>query len=218
MAREAQLMAISVRGALAALAVIGGLLAVFAGSPYLARHGQIDVAALATAVAHEDDHVTAVELAGWIRDRKPGLRVIDLQSDADFAAYHIPGAEHVALQSLATAPFRTSDQIVLYSGGGAHAAQAWVFLQALGYRQVWFLRGGVREWMDEVMGPTVEANASPQAALEFQKVAALSRYFGGVPRIGETHAVQTIGQETREGTSGPPSHEVTAAEIRRRGC
>jgi rhodanese-related sulfurtransferase len=218
MAREARLMVISLRGALAALAAIGGLLAVFGGTPYLASHGEIDVAALAAAVAHEDDHVTAVELAGWIRGRKPGLRVIDLQSDADFAAYHIPGAEHIPLQSLATAPFRANDQLVLYSAGGAHAAQAWVFLQARGYHQVWFLRGGVHEWLDAVMAPTIEANASPEAAAEFQKVAVLSRYFGGVPRIGETGAGQAIDHESTDAASRQSSHAVTAAEIRRRGC
>jgi hypothetical protein len=110
-------MVITLRGALAGFAASGGLMAVFAGSPYLARHGQIDVDALASAVAHEEDHVTAVELAGWIRERRPGLRVFDLQSDADFVAYHIPGAEHIPLESLASAPFRTTNTLVLRRRG-----------------------------------------------------------------------------------------------------
>jgi rhodanese-related sulfurtransferase len=217
MAREARLMVITFRGALAGLAASGGLMAVFAGSPYLARRGQIDVDALASAVAHEEDHVTAVELAHWIRERRPGLRVVDLQSDADFVAYHIPGAEHIPLQSLARAPFRTTDTLVLYSAGGAHAAQGWVFLQALGYRQVYFLRGGVREWLDEVMSPTLQANASPDAVAAFQRIASLSRYFGGVPRIGDRQN-ERAAPESREATLPPPAQHATAAEIRRRGC
>jgi 3-mercaptopyruvate sulfurtransferase SseA len=57
---------------------------------------------------------------------------------------------------------------VLYSEGGAHAAQAWVLLRAAGVRNVYFLRGGILEWLDLVMNP-----ARPTE---------LTRYFGGVPR------------------------------------
>jgi 3-mercaptopyruvate sulfurtransferase SseA len=44
--------------------------------------------------------------------------------------------------AIAAAAFNPSDTIVLLSEGGAHAAQAWVFLQIRGYRNVFFLRGG----------------------------------------------------------------------------
>ncbi|MGE5750212.1 MAG: hypothetical protein ACM31F_09650, partial [Gemmatimonas sp.] len=53
---------------LAIVALILGGLAVFAGSPRRSRTS-LDVTSLARAVENEDDHVTAVELARWIRDR-----------------------------------------------------------------------------------------------------------------------------------------------------
>ena len=154
---------------LAALALLAGVLALFAGSPYRGSHAQIDVGRLAAAVAHEEDHVTAVELAQWIKDRKPRLHVIDLRPASEYDDYHIPGAERVELQSIAATSFPAQDTLVLCSGGGAHAAQAWVFLQALGYRNVYFLRGGISEWIEEVMNPAHMTD--------------LSRYFGGTPRI-----------------------------------
>ncbi|HTE43628.1 MAG TPA: rhodanese-like domain-containing protein, partial [Gemmatimonadaceae bacterium] len=135
------------------LAAALALAAVFAGSPYAAQHGQIDVAALAHAVAHEDDHVDAIELAGWIKDRRSDLRVIDVRSREEYDSYHVPTAEHVLLDALATTPFRAGETIVVYSEGGAHAAQAWVFLRARGYDKVFFLRGGLYEWLDQVMSP-----------------------------------------------------------------
>jgi 3-mercaptopyruvate sulfurtransferase SseA len=49
--------------------------------------------------------------------------------------------------------FAKDDTIVLISDGGAHAAQAWVFLRALGHEHVVFLRGGLGEWLDDVMNP-----------------------------------------------------------------
>ena len=160
----------------AALALAG--LAPFVGSPYAARHAMIDVPSLARTVAREEDHVTALELAQWIKDRRPGLRVVDVRSAEEYATYHVPRAEHLSLDSLVSAPFRRDETIVLYSEGGAHAAQAWVFLRALGYQKVFFLRGGLYEWLDQVMNPTL-ADTTPAARAAFAHAGVLSRYFGG---------------------------------------
>src|SRR4051812_23683324 len=143
----------------ASIALVLGLGAAFAGTPDRARNARLDVESLARAVEHEDDHVTAIELAEWIRDRHPGLRVVDIRSSGEFDALHIPTAERIALSDLAKTPFRRDETIVLYSEGGAHAGQGWVFLRALGYTQVYFLRGGLREWLDEVMTPTIDPRA-----------------------------------------------------------
>jgi rhodanese-related sulfurtransferase len=157
---------IRIHRVLAGLALAAGLLAVFAGSPYVVKH------------------VTALELARWIRDRKPGLRVIDLRPAADFETYHVPGAQRVP------ATFQPDETLVLISDGGAHAAQAWVFVRTMGHRNVYFLRGGINEWLDDVMNPNGPS----------QEAAALSRYFGGVPR----------GRDVKR-----PN---TATAVRRRGC
>src|SRR5205823_12888729 len=187
----------------------------FAGSPYRAQHATIDVQRLASAVAHEEDHVTAIELAEWIRSRRAGLRIIDLRTQSEFETYHVPRAERIALESIASAPFRTTGTIVLISGGGAHAAQAWVLMQALGYRQVFFLRGGIREWVDDVMNPAILATASPKAMAEFKRVGEISRYFGGVPRIVDK--IEPRGNYG-ESSDGPSSTSSDATAIRRRGC
>jgi len=179
-----------IRRALAIVAAAGGLLAVVAGSPYRAAQPAADVKRIAAAVAHEEDHVTALELAQWIRDRREGLRILDLRSDEEYEEYRLPRSERISIESLATASFPQSETLVLISGGGAHAAQGWVLLQARGYRNVYFLRGGVSEWLDEVMNPA--------------KPSDLTRYFGGTPRVGEPSQ----------------GDDVTAAvtAMRRRGC
>ncbi len=153
------------RRALAIVALIGGALALVAGDPYTVvipsvsegpgRAGGappappgpsltlgMTVQRLATAVAREEDHVTLVELSQWIRDRKPGLRLIDVRTPAEFAKGHFPRAENIPIESIPTAAFNPTDTIVLLSEGGAHAAQAWVFLQLRGLRSVYFLRDG----------------------------------------------------------------------------
>src|SRR4051812_40886817 len=154
----------------ASLALVLGLAAAFAGTPDRARNARMDVETHARAVEHEDDHVTAIELAEWIKERRPGLRVVDIRSSSEFDALHIPTAERIPLSDLSKTPFRRDETIVLYSEGGAHAGQGWVFLRALGYAQVYFLRGGLREWLDEVMSPTIQATAGDSARKAFARV------------------------------------------------
>src|SRR4051812_3203389 len=164
--------------------------------------GHIDVAQLARTVAREDDHVTALELGQWIKSRRAGLRIVDLRSVTDFDSLHIPGAAQVAIDTLDQVRFSPSETIVLYSEGGAHSAQAWVFLRAMGFTNVFFLRGGVHEWIDEVLSPGLPSDATDAERERFVKQSELSRYFGGLPRVGIT----------REEKS------ATIAQMHRRGC
>lgn len=174
-----------IRRLLLIAAIAGGLMAAVARPPE-----RVDVAKLASMVEREEDHVTAMELAAWIRDRKPGLRIIDLRSSEEFEEYHLPRAEPMSMETLLATNFASSETVVLVSGGGAHAAQAWVLLQARGHRQTFFLSGGVEEWLDDVMNPVPGKGADME----------LSRYFGGTPRAGEKPAADAV------------------KELRRRGC
>jgi rhodanese-related sulfurtransferase len=198
---------------LAGAAALAGALAPLAGSPQGrtgsvpapgAAPGSIDVAELARVVADQEDHVPAIELARWIRARRSGLRVIDVRSAPEFRIFHISGAEHIALEALADTRFGRDETVVLYSEAGIHGAQAWVFLRALGHRRVFFLRGGLREWLDDVMSPAIAADAPPDAQAAFAEVAELSRWFGGTPRGPDRAAA--------------PASEVDARLTRGRGC
>jgi rhodanese-related sulfurtransferase len=178
------------RLAFAGLGIALAALAALVGSPEPKGGSDASRRALAAEIEHESDHVTALELAGWIRDRRPGLRILDVRADSEFAAYHIPGAERMPLSEIATAPFKAGETVVLYSEGGAHAAQGWVLLRTAGLRNVFFLRGGILEWMDDVMNPTAPSE--------------LTRYFGGIPRLT---AVPLPGSGTQ-----------TVTRMRRRSC
>lgn len=185
---------------LGAGALVLGLGAALAGPR--GGSGRIDVAQLAGIVAREDDHVAALELGEWIRERRPGVRVLDLRSAPDFDSLHIPGAEQVTIDTLDRVRVRSNETIVLYSEGGGHSAQAWVFMRALGHSNVFFLRGGIHEWTTEVLSPGLPFDATDAERVRFAKASALSRYFGGAPRVGVTR------EEKAE----------TVAQMKRRGC
>ncbi len=200
-----------------AAALVLGILAAFARTPDRAQNARVNVNDLARVVEHEDDHVTAIELAEWIRDRRPGLRVVDIRSTSDFDAFHVPTAERIPLGELTKTPFRRDETIVLYSEGGTHAAQGWFFLRALGYTRVYFLKGGLYEWLDEVVNPTIPESANDSVKRAFSRVSGLSRYFGGAPRIAAPRSLDPA-------IPVPAAHDSTSSvrravsNIRGRGC
>lgn len=142
------------------------------------------IAALAGTIEREEDHVDALELARWIRDGRPGMRVIDLREDLDTGTYVIPGAQAMSLAALATLPVAPGELVVLYSDGGAHAAQAWVLLQLRGVTNARVLRDGMAAWEDDVLAPVAPATPDSATAERWREVRALSLWFGGQPRVG----------------------------------
>jgi rhodanese-related sulfurtransferase len=170
-------MILSRRLGLGAAALAG--LAAIAGSPYRHTKGRLDIGRTVRAIDAGTDHVSALDLAGWIRARKPGLRVIDVRSPQAFAAYAIPTAENIPLVRLMETPFAPHETVVLYSEGGAHAGQAWVLLQSLGVQNAVFIPGGLADWQDEVISPVLSPGT------DHARQAELSRYFGGQPVMGD---------------------------------
>lgn len=201
---------------LAIVAVVGGALAVVAGSPTRPTRGNVDVTELARIVEHEEDHVTAVELAKWIRDDKAGLRVLDIRSDSDYGEFHIPRATRVPLADIARMPIDSAETYVLYSEGGTHAAQGWFLLRARGVEHVYFLRGGLYEWLEQVMNPRVPSTM-PQA--ERDSIRALTLWFGGKMQVVDSASATTPSVLDGE-LSAPHSSDTRASikKIRRRAC
>lgn len=202
--------------ALAFAAAVLGAGAAFAGSPFAVNNGVIDVELLSRAIVDERDHVTAVELAQWIKARRADLRVVDVRTAEEFDAYHVPTAERIAIDSIGTSSLRPSELVVLYSEGGAHAAQAWVLLRALGYENVYFLRGGLYEWIDQIMSPSLAADSSPKDSAAFAKQMEISRYFGGVARTASVVPDPILSLPRQSSTARASSSAV--ARVRRRGC
>lgn len=141
------------------------------------------LAAIAGEIRREADHVDALELAEWIREGRTGLRVIDVREGLDTGTYRIPGARIVALDSVPHLEVGPGEEIVLYSDGGAHAAQAWVLLRARGVQGARVLKDGLAAWEDEVLSPLPPASPDDTAQRRFRRARELSLWFGGRPRL-----------------------------------
>lgn len=139
--------------------------------------------AIATEIVTEADHVDALDLAEMIRKGTPGLRVLDLRGQLDTSTYLIPGAVAVGMQSLDSLRPAPDEQLVLYSDGGTHAAQAWVLLRVRGVRNARVLKDGMAAWEDEVLSPVLPAVGDDSAKARFARARELSLWFGGFPRL-----------------------------------
>ena len=132
----------SLRWALAAVAITLGTLAPFAGSPYRLRE------------------IDPIELATWIKARKPGLHVIDVRSQKEFDAFHVPTSTRATGTSIEG---KAGETIVVVNA--ANAAEAGGATHGGG--NLYLLRGGVEGWTAAMKRPSE-----------------ISRYFGGVRRGG----------------------------------
>ncbi len=186
------------RRLLAAAAIVLAVLAAIVGAPAAPVH----VATVSVGDGERVDvfparTVNALQLAAWIREGTRDLRVLDLRDDAAYQARHVPSAEAADFARLDTLARHDDATVVLYSADDVRDAQAWANLAARGHRDAYVLDGGMDAWLDEVMEPVLRGDSADY-------VAALSRYFGGVPRSGDASATTTTAN--------------TVKAMKRRGC
>jgi rhodanese-related sulfurtransferase/uncharacterized membrane protein YedE/YeeE len=165
----------------------GEIIAVTLAVAFAAVDGRVglargSLAEIAGEIEREADHVEALELAEWVRAGIPGLRIVDVRDHLASEDYGIPGAEALKLHDLASTAFGPAERVVLYSEGGAHAAQAWVLLRARGVSNVLVLKDGLAAWEDEVLSPVRPAAGSDSALARYHRARELSLWFGGMPR------------------------------------
>ena len=158
---------LSLNQKLACGALVLGVLAVFA-RPSRGNVVTLDVKELATVIDREGDHVTASELAGWIVSGRSDYRLIDLRGEKEYAEYHIPTAENVTLTALPDSTLLADEKVVLYSEGGIHASQAWMLLRAKGFKNAYTLKGGLDQWKEDVLFPTLAENGDAPGSRSFR--------------------------------------------------
>ncbi len=83
--------------------------------------------------------------------RRAGARVIDVREDDEFRAGHVPGAEHIGKgvierDIVAKVPDKDSE-LILYCGGGFRSILAGDSIRRMGYKNVFSLIGGWRDWL-----------------------------------------------------------------------
>ena len=187
------------------LAVIAIALAV--GAAFVGNPSSASGALSTTSTPDPIERISAVQLAAWIKDRQPGLRVIDVRLPAAFDEYHVPTAVRLPVDALRTLTTSNDQIAVVYGDDDAQAAAAVKTMPTGGRRYV--MTGGVGSWISEVMSPTLVTGASAADRAAFSKTSELSRYFGGTPRV-DVPAQQSAAK--------PGTTSQAVQQVRRRGC
>jgi rhodanese-related sulfurtransferase len=156
----------------------------------------------------EAGRISAVELGELIRARTPGLLVVDLRSQADYDAFHLPTAERRTAAQLEHMRFDSGATVVVYADSGTAARAAWGRLRRRGLATARYLEDGAGEWIVSVLNPTLARRASAEERERFRSVTELSRYFGGLPRAADADPAD----------SSPRSRDELLNRTIRRGC
>jgi len=188
---------------LAVTAATLGVLALAAGEPYPSGN---------PSPSRDVTFVTAVDVARSIREGRADLSVVDVRADSSFDAYHIPGAEQIALDELAARDWPPTQRVIVYATDDAEATRAAVTLKRRGVANAQVLRGGLLSWVSEIAEPRLAplpASASPAERAARREQLDLSRYFGGTPFVSPSVAPPRVPQQSEAGA---------VARILRRGC
>ena len=87
------------------------------------------------------------------QDRGDRFTLVDVREESEYAQDHLPGAIHLGKgiieRDIEVKVPDTSAEVVLYCGGGFRSALAADNLQKMGYTNVVFMDGGIRQWREK---------------------------------------------------------------------
>jgi len=202
---------------LAMVAILLGVVAVFAGSPYVGSTITVNEKDLALSTVNNSDKIEVLELADWIIKGKSDYTLVDLREEKEFSEYFIPTAYNIPIETLPKSGLLRNQKIILYSDDDLKAAQAWFILKSKDYKGVYILDGGLEQWKDEILFPKLSADASKEQISDFEKMKEISLFFGGVPQTGTEETVnKKIDLPTPQITTQP---NITKPKKKKReGC
>lgn len=172
------------------LAILLGIFAAFIGDPTGGVTKRVNLKELSMIAATDNDKVHVKDLAEWIIEGKFDYRLVDLRKPEEFEKYNIPSSECIPASQLLNSDLMRNEKIVLYADDEFTAAQGWFVLKANDYKGVYVLEGGLQYWKDQILFPKLRIDASPEEKIEFQKMAEISKFFGGQPQTGTTVSKQ----------------------------
>ncbi len=133
---------------------------------------------LLQAVEEGLDHVEPEALARRMTAGEPGLLVVDVRPEAEFARFHLRGAVNVPVSGLPgfLEPRRHQGTVVLYSNGMTHPAQARDALSRLGHGNVFILTDGLTGFLERCLKPA-SLREAPVPPAEAERILAWRAYF-----------------------------------------
>ncbi|WP_339815763.1 rhodanese-like domain-containing protein [uncultured Imperialibacter sp.] len=129
-------------------------------------------------VSQEPRFVSVVTLAERIKNREP-LVLIDLREPDLFEEFHLPTAVNMSLNEIQETGLAEGTTYVFYSGDDLLTRHLWISLPPAIKKQSSILYGGVHDWYNHLLYPTLPLEIRGEDSLMAEKVEALTRFYGG---------------------------------------
>lgn len=175
-----------------AVLVIGafGLFATQA-SPASAPAAAAQELALLAGMQEGADHIDVQELADRLLGGDASMLLVDIRTPQEYASFHIRTAVNIQPADLpaALALKKNQGQIVLYSNGMTHPAQARDSLARLGFGNVYQLTDGLEGFLDTYLKP-VSLRSEPVPPAQAAKIRAWRAFFLSAPVIAPAAATR----------------------------
>ena len=210
---------LSLNRKLALIAVVFGLVALFAGDPYGGTTIKVNEKDIALSTVGNADKVLVTDLADWIIKGKSDFELVDLRSEEKYNEYTIPGSQCIPLPQISSSELLRNQKIVLFSDDDVASSQAWFILKSNNYKGVYILDGGLDAWKEKVLFPKAPVNGSKDELLQFEKMKEVAKYFGGQAQTDSsiTETKQQIKLPTPT-VSNTKTTVPTGKKKKREGC
>ncbi|OIO99721.1 MAG: hypothetical protein AUJ98_10290 [Bacteroidetes bacterium CG2_30_33_31] len=139
-----------------------------------------------------ENKITVDDLAKKLMTKDPSIVLIDVRSADEFKKFSLSGAINIPLEKLLAddnLPIINQEvnNNIFYSNGSDKAAKAWLICNRLGYKNNFYLSGGLNSWIKDIIKATPpEETASKEDFELYNSRKAASIFFGG-GTVGESN-------------------------------
>jgi len=204
---------------LVGVALVLGIIALFAGDPYAGTTIKVNEKDIALSTVGNSDKVSVTDLADWIIKDKADFELIDLRSEEKYNEYSIPNSQCIPLVQLSSSDLLRNQKIVLFSDDDVASSQAWFILKTKNYKGVYILDGGLDAWKEKVLFPKAPVNNSKEELAQFEKMKEVAKYFGGQAQTDSSVTeTKTQIKLPTSNTSNVKTTAPTGKKKKREGC
>ena len=133
--------------------------------------------------------VSTDDVAEEIISGDPTIRLIDVRTPDQYAAYSIPGAINIPVADILQPEWQDllaldGMNFIFYSNSDLLASQAWLICKRKGNENIAVMKGGMNRWVETILQPEAPLSTAPGedfALYQFRVGASI--YFGGAKEI-----------------------------------
>jgi len=177
---------LAVRKRVGILAMFLGIIAIFLGDPYNRAEARVNLKEIALLSPAQIDKVSVYDMADWIIKGNADYRLLDLRGMDAYKKYNIPTSEPAEPTDILDGDYMRNEKLILYADDNLVEAKTWFILKAQHFKSVYILDGGLKAWRENILFPSLPAQATPEQKAQFAKIAQVSKFFGGQPQNGST--------------------------------